>query len=134
MDRFVLARYRLLGVRLSVGFPRTWIFGEPSARQREIWSTVKRGQEIALETAKIGVPVGAVDKAVARFYEGKGWSKDYGLPGTSHRTATASAWKCTSRLISSEATDAARSGHVFLGRAGIYIPASSACAWRTAGT
>ncbi len=65
---------------------RTWVFGEPSPRQREVWDTVKRGQELALETAKIGVPVGAVDKAVRAFYEGKGWSKDYGLPGTSHRT------------------------------------------------
>jgi Xaa-Pro dipeptidase len=65
---------------------RTWIFGEPSSRQREVWNTVKRGQEIALETAEIGVPVGAIDRAVRAFYEGKGWSKDYGLPGTSHRT------------------------------------------------
>ena len=65
---------------------RTWIFGEPTARQREVWNTVKRGQEIALETAKIGVPVGAIDKAVRAYYEGRGWSRDYGLPGTSHRT------------------------------------------------
>ena len=65
---------------------RSWIFGEPSARQREIWNTVKRGQEITLETAKIGLPVGAVDKTVRAYYEGLGWSKDYGLPGTSHRT------------------------------------------------
>lgn len=65
---------------------RTWIFGEPSSRQREVWNTVKRGQELALETAKIGTPVGAVDKAVRAFYEGRGWSKNYGLPGTSHRT------------------------------------------------
>jgi Xaa-Pro dipeptidase len=65
---------------------RTWVYGEPSTRQREVWDTVKRGQEIALETAKIGVPVGAVDKTVRAYYEGRGWSKDYGLPGTSHRT------------------------------------------------
>jgi len=65
---------------------RSWIFGNPTARQREVWDTVKRGQELALETAKIGVPVGAIDKAVRAYYEGRGWSKDYGLPGTSHRT------------------------------------------------
>jgi Xaa-Pro dipeptidase len=65
---------------------RTWIVDEASSRQREIWNTVKRGQELALETAKIGLPVGDVDRAVRAFYEGKGWSKDYGLPGTSHRT------------------------------------------------
>jgi Xaa-Pro dipeptidase len=65
---------------------RTWVHGTPSARQREVWETVKRGQEIALESAKVGQPVGDVDMAVRRFYEGKGWAKDYGLPGTSHRT------------------------------------------------
>ena len=65
---------------------RTWIFGEPTGRQREVWVTVKRGQEIALETAKIGIPVGMIDKAVRAYYEGRGWSKDYALPGTSHRT------------------------------------------------
>jgi Xaa-Pro dipeptidase len=65
---------------------RTWVYGEPSARHREVWDTVKRGQELALETVKQGIPVGDVDKAVRAYYEGLGWKKDYGLPGTSHRT------------------------------------------------
>ena len=65
---------------------RTWVFGEPTARQREVWNTVKRGQEIALETAKLGAPVGAIDRTVRAFYEQKGWSRDYALPGLSHRT------------------------------------------------
>ena len=65
---------------------RSWIFGTPSAKQREVWDTVKRGQEIALETAKLGAPVGTIDQAVRAHYEKKGWSKDYALPGLSHRT------------------------------------------------
>jgi Xaa-Pro dipeptidase len=65
---------------------RTWVYGEPSARHREVWDTVKRGQELALETVKPGIPVGDVDKAVRAYYEGLGWKKNYGLPGTSHRT------------------------------------------------
>jgi Xaa-Pro dipeptidase len=65
---------------------RSWVFGMISPRQRELWDTVKRGQELALETAKLGVPVGTIDVAVRTFYEQKGWSKDYGLPGLSHRT------------------------------------------------
>jgi Xaa-Pro dipeptidase len=65
---------------------RTWVYGEPSARHREVWNTVKRGQELALETVKPGIPVGDVDKAVRAYYQGLGWKKDYGLPGTSHRT------------------------------------------------
>jgi Xaa-Pro dipeptidase len=62
------------------------VFGEPSPRQREVWNMVKRGQEIALETAKLGMPTGAMDIAVRTHYEQQGWSKDYGLPGLSHRT------------------------------------------------
>jgi Xaa-Pro dipeptidase len=65
---------------------RTWIFGEPTARQREVWNTVKRGQEIALQTAKIDIPVGAIDQAVRAFYESRGWSRHYALPGLPHRT------------------------------------------------
>ena len=70
----------------SSDISRSWVFGTPSKRQREVWDTVKRGQQIALETAKVGVPVGDVDVAVRKYYEGLGWAKDYGLPGTSHRT------------------------------------------------
>jgi Xaa-Pro dipeptidase len=65
---------------------RSWVFGEISARQRELWDTVKHGQELALTTAKPGVAAGEVDKAVRAFYEHKGWTRDYGLPGLSHRT------------------------------------------------
>jgi Xaa-Pro dipeptidase len=43
---------------------RTWVFGEPTARQRKVWDTVKRGQEIALATAKIGTPVGQLGPGV----------------------------------------------------------------------
>ena len=102
---------------------RTWIFGEPSARQRDIWDTVKRGQEIALETAKIGAPVGAVDKAVRAFYEGKGWSKDYGLPGTSHRTGHGIGMEVHEPpyLVRSDSTPLA-AGMCFSDEPGIYIP------------
>jgi Xaa-Pro dipeptidase len=65
---------------------RTWVFGQANARQRKIWNTVKRGQEIALETAKIGVPTGAIDDAVRSYYEREGWGPGYKLPGLSHRT------------------------------------------------
>ena len=65
---------------------RSWVFGSSTPRQRELWDTVRRGQELALATARPGVAAGAVDQAVRSFYEQKGWSKDYGLPGLSHRT------------------------------------------------
>jgi len=102
---------------------RTWIFGEPSSRQRDVWNTVKRGQELALETAKVGVPVGAVDKAVRAFYEGRGWSKDYGLPGTSHRTGHGIGMDVHEHpyLVRNDTTPL-EPGMCFSDEPGIYIP------------
>jgi Xaa-Pro dipeptidase len=65
---------------------RSWVYGAPSARQRKVWETVKRGQEIALATARIGVPVGRIDDAVRAYYEAEGWGPGYRLPGLPHRT------------------------------------------------
>jgi len=102
---------------------RTWVIGEPTSRQREVWNTVKRGQELALETAKIGVPVGAIDKAVRAFYEGRGWSKDYGLPGTSHRTGHGIGMDGHEPpyLVRSDTTPL-EAGMCFSDEPGIYIP------------
>ncbi|MGB5247422.1 MAG: Xaa-Pro peptidase family protein [Woeseia sp.] len=64
---------------------RTWVFGEPSAKQRKVWNTVKRGQELALETAKLGTPAGRVDDVVRKYYESEGFGPGYKTPGLSHR-------------------------------------------------
>ena len=64
---------------------RTWTFGSPTKKQRQVWSTAKRGQELALETAQIGVPAGNVDDVVRKFYETQGYGPDYETPGLSHR-------------------------------------------------
>ena len=65
---------------------RTWVYGEASPKQRKVWETVKRGQEIALESAKLGAPVGRIDDAVRSFYVAQGWGPGYRLPGLPHRT------------------------------------------------
>ncbi|MFC4346352.1 M24 family metallopeptidase [Kordiimonas lipolytica] len=65
---------------------RTFVFGEPTKRQREVWNTVRQGQEIAFETAQIGTPAGQVDDAVRKMYEGLGYGPGYKTPGLSHRT------------------------------------------------
>ena len=102
---------------------RTWVVGEPTTRQREVWDTVKRGQELALATAKIGVPVGAVDKAVRAFYESLGWAKDYGLPGTSHRTGHGIGMEGHEppNLVRNDMTPF-QAGMCFSDEPGIYIP------------
>jgi len=65
---------------------RTFVFGEPSARQVEVWNTVRKGQQIAFEAAQIGATAGSVDDAVRAYYESLGWGPAYAVPGLSHRT------------------------------------------------
>jgi Xaa-Pro dipeptidase len=65
---------------------RTFVFGEPSARQREVWNQMHRGQRIAFEAARIGAPAGSVDDAVRAYYRTLGYGPDYKLPGLPHRT------------------------------------------------
>jgi Xaa-Pro dipeptidase len=102
---------------------RTWVFGEPTSRQREVWNLVKRGQELALETATIGTPVGNIDKTVRAFYESKGWSKNYALPGLSHRTGHGIGLDVHENpyLVRNDVTPLA-SGMCFSDEPGIYIP------------
>ena len=102
---------------------RSWVFGTPTARQREVWDTVKRGQEIALETAKPGTPAGAVDRAVRAFYEERGWSRDYGLPGLSHRTGHGIGLDGheSPYLVRNDATPL-QPGMCFSDEPGLYIP------------
>jgi Xaa-Pro dipeptidase len=64
---------------------RTWVFGEASSKQKDVWNTVKRGQEMAMETATVGTPAGKVDDVVRAFYASKGFGPDYQTPGLSHR-------------------------------------------------
>ena len=65
---------------------RTFVMGEATKQQRDVWNLVRRGQQIAFETAKVGAPAGAVDDAVRAAYEKAGFGPGYKLPGTSHRT------------------------------------------------
>ncbi len=64
---------------------RTWVFGEPTRKQRDVWATVKRGQEMAMDAAIVGTPAGTVDDVVRAYYESKGFGPGYKTPGLSHR-------------------------------------------------
>ena len=102
---------------------RTFFFGQPSARQRKVWATVKRGQEIALETARIGLPVGRIDDAVRAYYEKEGWGPGYKLPGLSHRTGHGIGLDGHEApyLVHSD-TSPLEAGMCFSDEPGIYIP------------
>jgi Xaa-Pro dipeptidase len=102
---------------------RTWVFGPATARQRTIWNTVKRGQEIALETAKIDLPVGRIDDAVRSYYESQGWGPGYKLPGLSHRTGHGIGLDGhePAYLVHGDATPL-QAGMCFSDEPGLYIP------------
>jgi Xaa-Pro dipeptidase len=102
---------------------RTWVCGAPSARQRQVWATVKRGQEIALEAARPGAPVGSIDDAVRRYYEAQGWGPGYRLPGLSHRTGHGIGLDGheSPYLVHSDQTPL-MSGMCFSDEPGLYIP------------
>jgi Xaa-Pro dipeptidase len=65
---------------------RTYVFGEPSARQRSVWNSEKKAQAAAFAAAQPGVPCEAVDQAARRALEEDGFGPGYKLPGLPHRT------------------------------------------------
>lgn len=102
---------------------RTFVFGEPSARQRKVWDTIRRGQDVVFGAAKVGVPVSALDAAVRRFYEREGWGPGFALPGLSHRAGHGIGMDGheSPYLVGSDQTLLAP-GMCFSNEPGLYIP------------
>jgi Xaa-Pro dipeptidase len=102
---------------------RTFVFGGANAEQRKVWDQVRKGQDIAFATARIGTPAGAVDDAVRRQYEAWGYGPRYKLPGTSHRTGHGIGMEGHEpvNLVHGETTPLAP-GMCFSNEPGIYIP------------
>jgi Xaa-Pro dipeptidase len=102
---------------------RTFVVGTPSAEQRELWDQVHRGQQIAIETAKVGLPAGAVDDAVRKTYESWGFGPGYRLPGLSHRTGHGIGMEVHEPvyLVHGETTPLA-AGMCFSDEPGLYVP------------
>lgn len=65
---------------------RSYVFGEASAHQREVWEIEKTAQAAAFEAAQVGVPCGSVDDAARRVIEAAGFGPGYAVPGLPHRT------------------------------------------------
>jgi Xaa-Pro dipeptidase len=65
---------------------RSFVFGTATAEQRKVYEQMRQGQQIAFETARVGLPAGQVDDAVRAQYEKWGYGPGYQLPGCSHRT------------------------------------------------
>ena len=65
---------------------RTIVFGEPSAKQKQIWELEKKAQQAGFEAAKLGAPAENVDFAARKVLIDAGFGPDYKLPGLPHRT------------------------------------------------
>ncbi|MBB4863481.1 Xaa-Pro dipeptidase [Pseudomonas nitritireducens] len=65
---------------------RSYVFGTPSERQRELWNLEKAAQQAAFAAAMLGSPCEQVDAAARRCLEAGGLGPDYALPGLPHRT------------------------------------------------
>jgi len=102
---------------------RTFVFGEANAEQRKVWQQVRQGQQIAIETARVGVAAGAVDDAVRAQYGKWGYGPGYQLPGTPHRTGHGIGLDGHEpvNLVHGETTPLAR-GMCFSNEPGIYLP------------
>lgn len=102
---------------------RTFVFGEPTQRQRDVWAQMRQGQQIAFEAAQIGRTCGSVDDAVRGWYEKIGYGPGYALPGLSHRTGHGIGMDGHEpvNLVHGEATPLAE-GMCFSNEPGLYIP------------
>ena len=102
---------------------RSFVYGKASARQRQVWDQMRKGQDVAFAAAKLGTPAGKVDDAVRAYYESLGWGPGYKLPGTSHRTGHGIGLDGHEpvNLVRGETTRLAP-GMCFSNEPGIYIP------------
>ncbi|MBU3004403.1 M24 family metallopeptidase [Paraglaciecola arctica] len=102
---------------------RTFVFGEPNKKQQKIWNTVRQGQNIAFEAAKLGTPAGTVDDAVRAYYVKQGLGPDYQLPGLSHRTGHGIGMQGHEpvNFVHGE-TETLQAGMCFSNEPGIYLP------------
>lgn len=65
---------------------RTYVFGEPTSRQRQFWGDEKAAQLAAFNAAQIGVPCEDVDATARQYLASQGLGPEYQTPGCPHRT------------------------------------------------
>ena len=65
---------------------RTFVFGKPTQRQRDIWNLERKAQDAGFAAAKVGAPCEAVDAAARKVITDAGFGPNYKVPGLPHRT------------------------------------------------
>jgi Xaa-Pro aminopeptidase len=56
---------------------RTWVAGEPSAKQREIWSAVHESQQRTVEAVRTGCKISQVDGIARDFLAARGYGREF---------------------------------------------------------
>ena len=64
---------------------RSYVFGEPSPRQRQIWNLEKAAQAAVFDAARLGAHCEALDAAARRVIEAAGFGPGFATPGLPHR-------------------------------------------------
>jgi Xaa-Pro dipeptidase len=65
---------------------RTFVFGKPTQRQRDIWNLERKSQDAGFAAARVGAPCESVDAAARQVLTAAGFGPDYKVPGLPHRT------------------------------------------------
>ena len=65
---------------------RTYVFGNPTPRQRDIWNLEQRAQLAGFAAATLGAPCEAIDNAARGVIVAAGYGPGYAVPGLPHRT------------------------------------------------
>jgi Xaa-Pro dipeptidase len=65
---------------------RTFVFGKPTQRQRDIWNLERKAQDAGFAAAKVGTPCETVDAAARKVITDAGFGPNYKVPGLPHRT------------------------------------------------
>lgn len=97
---------------------RTFVVGEPSREQKEIYETVKKANEAAIDAVKVGLPLQRIDLAARRVIEEAGYG-DY----FTHRVGHGLGMEVhEAPSIHSENEALLKPGMLFTIEPGIYIP------------
>ncbi|GAA4342596.1 M24 family metallopeptidase [Kangiella taiwanensis] len=65
---------------------RTYVYGESTEKQQQVWQHEKNAQLAAFKEAQLGTPCEKVDQAARSYLVEQGYGPEYQLPGLPHRT------------------------------------------------
>ncbi len=65
---------------------RTYVFGTPTPRQRQLWQLERQAQAAGFAAAQIGATCASVDAAARKVFTDAGFGPGYRVPGLPHRT------------------------------------------------